>query len=179
MIKNLCRPFSSLVLFAAVPCAVFPAPATAQVSDHDLAESKIIVALDHVVFDAYNRCDLKGFGRWFSPSVEFYHDKGGVTYDLASVINNTSRYICGKVRRELIPETLKVYPIKDFGAIEEGEHRFCDIQTGSCEGIAKFLIIWNSTKTGWQITRVMSYGHRTASSTSGDPRSVVQPTPQG
>jgi len=74
--------------------------------------------------------------------VAFFHDTGGATFDRQTVLGNTRKYICGKVRRELIPATLRVYPIKNYGAIEEGEHRFCELATGRCEGIAKFVIVW-------------------------------------
>lgn len=126
----------------------------------DPALTATIAALDSKVFDAYNRCDLAAFGGYFSPTVEFYHDKGGATFDRATVIANTKHYICGKVHRDLIPASLHIYPIKDFGAIEEGEHRFCEIATGKCDGIAKFLIVWKGGGTAWRITRVLSYGHR-------------------
>lgn len=134
--------------------------ASAQEAQDDPTLAKTIAALDTKVFDAYNRCDLVSFGSYFSPLVEFYHDKGGATFNRATVLANTRKYICGKVHRDLIPSTLNIYPVKDFGAIEEGEHRFCEIATGNCEGIAKFLIIWKGSGTSWQITRVLSYGHR-------------------
>ncbi|MEO6918434.1 MAG: nuclear transport factor 2 family protein [Collimonas sp.] len=112
------------------------------------------------MFDAYNRCDMEAFSSYFIPKVEFYHDHGGVTWDRDAVVANTRKYICGKVRRELLPTSLKVYPIKDYGAIEEGEHRFCQVDSGKCEGIAKFLMIWELQDGKWQMTRVVSYGHR-------------------
>ncbi|MFM9864738.1 MAG: nuclear transport factor 2 family protein [Micropepsaceae bacterium] len=132
----------------------------ARAGEENAALTAEILALDGKVFDAYNRCDLKVFGNFFSPSVEFYHDTGGATFDRKTVLANTQKYICHKVRRELIASSLRVYPIKDFGAIEEGEHRFCQTESGACEGIAKFLIIWRKRASGWQITRVVSYGHR-------------------
>lgn len=121
-----------------------------------------VAALDQRLFEAYNRCDLAAFESSFVPDVEFYHDSGGVTWDRASVVDNTRKWICGKVRRELLPGTLRVYPIKDFGAIEEGEHRFCELASGRCEGIAKFVMVWRQDPDGWKLTRVLSYGHRTA-----------------
>lgn len=123
-----------------------------------------IRALDAGVFDAYNRCDLDTFAASFDPKVAFYHDTGGATFDRETVVANTRKYICGKVRRELIPTTFHVYPIKNYGAIEEGEHRFCELATGRCEGIAKFLIVWTKTGDTWRITNVLSYGHRPATS---------------
>jgi hypothetical protein len=135
-------------------------PACAQAADDNAALTAIISALDAKVFDAYNRCDLTAFGSYYAPNVEFYHDNGGATFDRKTVIANTRKYICHKVRRELIRTSLKVYPIKDFGAIEEGEHRFCQLSDGACEGVAKFVIIWKHVGSKWQITRVLSYGHR-------------------
>lgn len=125
----------------------------------DSVLSATIAELDAKVFDAYNRCDLAAFGAYFSPKVEFYHDKGGATFDRRTVIANTRKYICHKVFRELITGSLRIYPIKDFGAVEEGEHRFCQIG-GECEGAAKFLMIWHSVGKRWEMTRVVSFGHR-------------------
>lgn len=51
---------------------------------------------------------------------------------------------------------------KDDSAIEEGEHRFCDLVTGRCEGIAKFVMVWAKQNGTWRITSVLSYGHRAA-----------------
>ena len=64
------------------------------------------------------------------------------------------------MRRELLPSTLRVYPIKDYGAIEEGEHRFCELASGVCEGVAKFVIVWARQDGAWRATNVLSYGHR-------------------
>jgi hypothetical protein len=128
------------------------------------AESSLtetITAQDKRVFDAYNACDLDTFAAAFTPDVEFYHDEGGVTWDRQSVVGSTRKYICGKVRRELIPGSLRVYPIKDYGAIEEGEHRFCQKDEG-CAGVAKFVMVWKREGESWVLTRVLSYGHRPA-----------------
>ncbi len=122
-----------------------------------------IGALDARVFDAYNRCDLPTFSGYFDPGLSFYHDTGGATFTRDAMVDGVRRYICGKVRRELIPATLRVYPIKDYGAIEEGEHRFCELATGRCEGIAKFVMVWTKRNGAWRITSVLSYGHRSAS----------------
>lgn len=132
----------------------------AQPAPEDPELSRQIALLDAQVFDAYNRCDLKTFSRYFDPAVEFYHDQGGATFDRKTVVENTRKYICNKVRRELVQETFRVYPIKDYGAIEEGEHRFCQIESGQCEGIARFVMVWRKRGGNWQLTRILSYGHR-------------------
>ncbi len=136
-------------------------PATAETGTADDALTHNIKDLDAKVFDAYNRCDLEAFKSYFTPTVEFYHDQGGATFDRATVVENTKKYICGKVRRELLPSTFKVYPIKGYGAIEEGEHIFCQVKSGQCEGAAKFTMIWENDNGDWKLTRVLSYGHRT------------------
>lgn len=121
-----------------------------------------IGALEAKVFDACNRCDLPTFSGYFDPEVAFYHDTGGATFERDAMVDRVRRYICGKVKRELIAATFRVYPIKDYGAIEEGEHRFCDLATGRCERVAKFVMVWAKQNGAWRITSVLSYGHRAA-----------------
>ncbi|MET1024507.1 MAG: nuclear transport factor 2 family protein [Pseudoxanthomonas sp.] len=132
-----------------------PAPLSAEIS-----------ALDTQVFDAFNHCAEPGrldqHASYFSPDVEFYHDTGGVTWTREQMIANTSKYVCGNFTRELVPGTLKVYPVKDFGAISQGVHRFCQLASGQCEGLADFVIVWHRQEGQWWITRVLSYGHRAA-----------------
>lgn len=149
----------AVMLVAAGLLAPLPASAGEEAVDA-AALTRTITGLDDQVFDAYNRCDLETFAGYFSPTVEFYHDSGGATFDRDTVVSNTRKYICHKVRRERVPGTLKVYPIKNFGAIEEGEHRFCEVATGKCEGSAKFVMVWQHNDGQWQMTRVLSYGHR-------------------
>ena len=123
-----------------------------------------IAALDTAVFDAFNQCSspeqLQKHAGYFAPDVEFYHDTGGVTWSREEMLANTARNACGKFRRERVPDTLRVFPIKGFGAIEQGSHRFCQFASGQCEGIADFVMVWRNLDGHWQITRVLSYGHR-------------------
>ncbi len=123
-----------------------------------------IAALDTAVFDAFNHCSapeqLQKHASYFAPDVEFYHDTGGVTWTRDAMLANTAKYVCGNFGRELMPGTLKVYPIKDFGAIAEGTHHFCQFAGGKCEGTADFAMVWRNQNGIWQITRVLSYGHR-------------------
>lgn len=122
-----------------------------------------IAALDTCVFDAFNHCNepgrLEEHASYFSPDVEFYHDTGGVTWTRDAMVANTKKYVCGNFTRQLIPGTLKVYPIKDFGALSQGAHRFCQLDSGKCEGAADFVIVWRQRDGKWEITRVLSYRH--------------------
>jgi hypothetical protein len=64
------------------------------------------------------------------------------------------------MRRDLVPGTLEVYPIKGYGAIEIGAHRFCHKEDGKDDcGVFKFVQIWQKQESGWKVTRVVSYGH--------------------
>ncbi|WJI16209.1 nuclear transport factor 2 family protein [Pseudoxanthomonas winnipegensis] len=123
-----------------------------------------ISALDTQVFDAFNRCQdpaqLARHAAYFDPAVEFYHDTGGVTWTRDAMLANTKQYACGRYTRQLVPGSLKVYPVKDFGAIEQGQHRFCQAGSQQCDGLADFVIIWRQHDGQWTITRVLSYGHR-------------------
>jgi Domain of unknown function (DUF4440) len=123
-----------------------------------------IAALDRDAFDAFNQCalpeQLRKHADFFAEDVEFYHDTGGVTWSRQAMLANTEKYVCGHFRRELIAGSLRVYPVKDFGAIAQGSHQFCQFDTGKCEGLADFTIVWRHDEVGWRITRVLSYGHR-------------------
>jgi hypothetical protein len=123
-----------------------------------------ILQLDQEMFAAFNQCkepaQLQKHASYFAPEVEFYHDNGGVTWNRSAMLANTEKYVCGNFRRELVPGSLQVYAIKDFGAVAQGVHRFCQFSTGKCEGEAEFFMLWRQQGEQWQITRAFSYGHR-------------------
>ena len=122
--------------------------------------------LDTAVFDAFNRCAdparLAEHAAYFDPAVEFYHDNGGATWTRDEMIERTRANVCGNYRRERVPGTLKVFPIKDFGAIAQGTHRFCPMGSTACAGEADFVMVWRERDGQWQVTRVLSYAHRPA-----------------
>lgn len=151
------------VVAFAVP-AVFASADASRAAEVPNRLTQTITQLDSEVFDAFNRCadpaQLQRHASFFSESVEFYHDNGGVTWNRADMLANTKKHACGNYTREVIPGSIVVYPIKDFGAIELGSHRFCQTASRECEGLADFTIVWQQTDAGWKITRVLSYGHR-------------------
>jgi hypothetical protein len=116
--------------------------------------------LDTQLFNAYNACDLAKFGDLLGVDVEFYHDKGGVMLGRQPVVAAVEKNICGKVRRELIPGTLKSYPMDDYGIVQLGEHRFCTAGTEKCTGVARFVHLWRQSAGVWQATRIISYDHQ-------------------
>ena len=139
--------------------------AAADAPEPDLAIT--IAGLDTAAFAAFNDCGAPGkldaYASYFAPDVEFYHDLGGVTWTRDAMITQTKANVCGKFQRELVPGTLKVWPIKDYGALARGVHRFCHYKEGGvthpCEGQAEFTILWRQQGGKWTITRAFSYGH--------------------
>jgi ketosteroid isomerase-like protein len=126
---------------------------------------KAITTLDAALFAAYNQCDLRKFSSFFADDVEFYHDIGGVTLGKEALTESVKKNICGKVTRELVPGTLKVYPMKGYGAGEIGVHRFHHPGHEDTEtvGEGQFIQLWQYKDGAWKITRVISYDHHTAS----------------
>lgn len=158
----------SLSLFVAALLSLPPMASGAEGSSAS-AEASLhatVAALDSAVFDAFNRCSdpaqLEKHASYFADDVEFYHDTGGVTWDRESMLANTRRYACGRFSRELLPGTLRVHPVRDYGAIAQGSHRFCQLANGACDGVADFTMVWRNRDGVWQLTRVLSYGHRAA-----------------
>lgn len=120
-----------------------------------------ILAMDKSLFDAFNRQDAEGVKAAFSTDLEFFHDTGGVSnfeQNQQATRNLFARNM--HLKRELVPGSMEVYPVKDYGAIQTGEHTFCHIENGKNDcGKFKFLHIWKRGADGWKLARVVSYGH--------------------
>jgi hypothetical protein len=124
--------------------------------------ARALAAQDAALFDSFNRCDLEKFATFFVEDVEFYHDKGGVTLTRKSLVESVKNNICGKVRREVVSESLEVYPIAGFGAVQMGSHRFYELSAkpgSGPAGEARFVHLWQYKDGAWKITRVISYDH--------------------
>jgi hypothetical protein len=165
---------NSMKCLASVACTLLimtapivdAAAATNSASDDTTAEGALFTTvsrLDADLFDAFNHCaspdQLQKHASYFAPDVEFYHDMGGVTWSRRDYMANTKKNVCGRFRRELIPASLQIFPVKDFGAIEQGKQKFCWLKSGKCFGEAQFLILWHHLDNRWVVTRVFSYGH--------------------
>jgi hypothetical protein len=117
-----------------------------------------IKQLDAELFDAYNRCDLEKFGSFLPEHLEFYHDQtGGGPMTREQLVGAIKANICGKVHRELV--TIEVYPMKSYGAVELGVHRFTHPGIDNDSGTAKFVQLWKYEDRRWWLTRVISYDH--------------------
>jgi hypothetical protein len=122
-----------------------------------------ILHMDSVCFDAFNNRDLETMKKMFTKDVEFYNDNGTITnYD--ETIKAFGRLFeeskVNGLKRELIKSSLEVYPLKNFGAIEVGVHKFTHMENGKEEvGMLKFTEIWQNKNGEWKMTRVISYNH--------------------
>lgn len=116
-----------------------------------------ILSKDKEFFDAYNNCDLKTQANIYSSDVEFFHDKGGLMTSKKDIIAATQKYICGKVTRTLIKNTSEVYPIKDYGAIQIGYHKFYNNQDPKAISTpSKFITTWKNENGTWKMAKIIS-----------------------
>jgi len=149
-----------LVAGVAVSCCArgqAPVPAAEQ------AElTRTVAGLDTKLFDAYNHCDLKTLGAMVSDDLEFYHDQTGLMVGKAPFLASIQKYICGKVERTLVAGSLEAYPLKDYGAVQFGVHRFHHPgHPEEGEGEARFVSLWQNKDGVWKLARVISYSHET------------------
>ena len=117
-----------------------------------------IVAMDSLYFNTYNTCDLPKMRSLMSDSIEFYHDKGGLTTNINEFMEAIKNNICGKVTRKSVPGSIEVYPIANYGAVEIGYHRFFNNQEPG-NGYSKpdkYIVVWHKKGENWIITRVVS-----------------------
>ncbi|MCC7156790.1 MAG: nuclear transport factor 2 family protein [Bryobacterales bacterium] len=144
------------VCLLVVPVAVYAQPPKPDELHDTIAD------LDKALFDAYNSCDLERFANFFAGDIEFYHDNDGLSTGKQKLVDAVKRNICGKVRRALVPGTLEVYPLRNFGAVETGIHRFYHPGADDRQpaGEAKFIHLWQYKDGAWKVTRVISYDHK-------------------
>src|SRR6266850_2130731 len=120
-----------------------------------------IARLDGEIFGAFNRHDVARLMSLFSEDLEFYHDTGGLS-NYAENAESFKKMFASTpdIRRDLEPGSLEVYPIKDYGAMEIGRHRFCHKENGKDDcGTFKFVMVWRRLDQTWKVSRVVSYGH--------------------
>ena len=120
-----------------------------------------VARLDRDTFAAFNAHDVEGLMAMFTADLEFYHDTGGLTGYAQTQENFRGLFArTPDIHRELVAGSLEVYPIKDHGALELGEHRFCHQENGQPDcGTFKFAMIWRREGETWKLSRVISYAH--------------------
>lgn len=130
-----------------------------------------ILAADGRLFDAvFDSCEATKLEPLVTADFEFYHDQNGVVANSGEQFVRSIREMCAhrgewRSRRELVEDSVEVYPIKGYGAMEVGVHRFHERESGQPErlaGTAKFSHVWKLEDGRWKLSRVLSYGHEAA-----------------
>ena len=120
-----------------------------------------ILHMDSVLFNAFNAHDIEKIKLLFDEDLEFYHDQGGLSFYQENINASKNNFAKNNgLNRKLIPGSMEVYPIKDYGAVQTGMHRFCHTENGKEDcGTFKFIHLWRRKDSTWKITRVISYDH--------------------
>jgi hypothetical protein len=169
-----------LLLKAALALPLFLAVAPLHAQGDKVALYQTVLALDQQLFDAANRCDTEKLASMVDENLEFYHDKAGLMVGREAFLEAIKNNTCNVMIRQLVPGSMEVYPVKDYGAIQVATHRFHHpghekefpgaqelgmtrfLDPGAAEwpvGEAKFMHIWQLKDGSWKLTRVISYDH--------------------
>lgn len=133
---------------------------------------KTIISQDSLLFNVgFNTCDIRQFENILSASLEFYHDKDGLSTK-AEFLHNLKNGLCiapekYQSRRELIAAKTAIYPLYRndtiYGAVQNGAHQFYESIEGKEEklvGSAQFTSVWILDDAQWKLTRILSYDHQ-------------------
>ncbi len=177
------RPITPFFLAAALAATAGPGLAAAQdtptLSDgtparplDDAALFDTIAALDTSLFTAaFFTCDVARVRALVTDDLEFYDDRSGLAYtsgDAFAADINCLHWTQGndpQIARRLVPGSMTVDRLGDWGAMQRGRHQFYRVVPGGAdvlEGDADFIHLWCRDPDGWKIARVISYGHRAA-----------------
>jgi len=122
-----------------------------------------IVAADARLFDGVNRRDIGPLKAGFSPRLEFYHDRSGLTGYAENIAIFEKNFAApARLRREAMLETVEVFPAGPDHAMHIGKHRFCNKPSPSePEGcsVYRFSMVWERDSGQWKLLRVLSYDH--------------------
>jgi hypothetical protein len=156
--------FLSIFLFLAVFSLFSQVPAASDLF-------RTLKTRDSLLFEVgFNTCDISQFEKLVSDDFEFYHDKSGITATKADFITSIRDGLCKmdyKARRELVDNSLEVYPLENngllYGAIQTGNHRFYAIKQDKPDqltSVAKFTHVWLLDNGTWKLSRGLSYDHK-------------------
>lgn len=155
------RKFRIAITVMIIACSALNSGKAEEYLPVDSALYEVIFLQDSLLFQAFNSGDFEQFKCFFPDDLEIYQDNIGVRD-----FNQSMQAFLGlfqgnyKLTRTLLKETLEVYPIKDYGAIETGQHTFCHIENGKMDcGTYKFVHIWENQNGIWRIKRIITYNH--------------------
>jgi hypothetical protein len=171
---------ASTLCFAAEP----PRPEPKKAAEVNLTPGAVarpglrdeVLKADAALFKAFfDDCDAEAVGRLVTADFEMFHDKGGRAITSGEQFVTITKDKCQRQRdgidflstRELVLESVKVYPLNNYGAVETGVHRFYAVSKGKPNRLtetAQFTHIWKEDNGQWRLARVLSYDHVLAES---------------
>lgn len=115
-------------------------------------------------------CDPQRIAGMLTSDFEMYHDKEGLVADAADGFIADYTKSCEerqkpgawRSRRELVPGTMTVHRLSNYGAIEQGDHVFYERKGDGPEkkvGKSRFTQVWKLESGQWKLARVLSYDH--------------------
>ncbi|MCO1333652.1 nuclear transport factor 2 family protein [Microbulbifer sp. OS29] len=138
-----------------------------------------ILAADQVLFDAaFNNCDIEALRPLVAKDLEMYHDKWGKTASSGEEFLNIIVNMCKQrrdgsgldARRKLVTDSVKIYPVNHYGAIQTGTHLFYGIYDDKKGEVlresAQFTHLWQKVGGKWQLARILSFDHQPAAQPS-------------
>lgn len=143
-------------------------PGAEQTPEMTAAIKEADAALFAAVFD---RCDVDKIATMITDDFRFVHDKSGEssrTKFLDDLRGHCARLKTGEdfaARRELVPESLEVWPLNGYGALEIGVHRFYAVTPDKPDQMTEtgnFMILWKKVDGAWKMAESISYGHKLA-----------------
>ena len=167
------RSVYSVIILVAVALMFSATTVTAQSSPSKSASSRQLfdelAAKDNELFDTiFNKCNVERLGELVTDDFEFYHDKSGQVAKSGREFVDSIRNLCERqskgidyrARRVLVRNSLMVYPLNNYGAVQMGVHRFYPLIKGKPTEVAKFTHLWKKENGEWKLARVLSYDHK-------------------
>lgn len=169
------RPAFALLLPLALGLACSrPAPDPYPVVPGPVASPELTARLaerDRLLFElVFEREDEAALGDLLCEDFQFVHDKWGlVAQSREAFVEKIRQGFAeqragrdGRARRELVPGSMKVYPIAASGAIQTGRHRFYGLEPGKPDALresGQFFHVWRLENGTWRLARVYSFDH--------------------
>lgn len=119
-----------------------------------------IIALDKLLWDAYNTGNDSITINYVTNDFKFFHDYGGLTSsknsfsELVTKSNNNHKDI-GLIG-ETVSGTNEVYEIPNYGAIQLSYQRFKDNEYPEWSIPARTITVWEKTPNGWLQSQMIS-----------------------
>ena len=121
-----------------------------------------IIKRDSILFEAFNARDITALKSYFTDNLEVYQDNTGLRNYDETIQAFTGLFKMDYVlTRKPVIESIEVYPVKNFGAIETGQHTFCHTENGKLEcATFKFVHIWEDKNGQWKVAKIITYDHK-------------------